>query len=55
VQKIASVSGVVKRKGRARAGKFKMATTRSAVHILTWSLPAELATELDVENLNVKY
>ena len=58
MQKIASVSGVVMTKGNARAGMFRMATTRSAVHILTWLLPAALPTTLDVENLrgnSIKY
>jgi hypothetical protein len=51
VQKIASVRGMVYRKGMRMAGMFRMATTLSMVHIFTWFLPAVLLTALEVENL----
>jgi hypothetical protein len=48
VQKMASVSGVVYRRGMPMAGKLRMETIFSPVHNLTWS---PLLATLEVENL----
>jgi hypothetical protein len=48
VQKIASVTGLVKTKGRMKPGIAAAETRRSAFHIPLWSWPAALGLAADV-------